>query len=73
MASDAESSVITQSFRFFFHFLLIVKLRIKMFTGINLVQTRACVISIGLPSWFKTEIFPTIRHNQSYLLLACMF
>ncbi len=28
------------------------------------MQTRACVISIGLPSWFKTEIFPTLRRNQ---------
>ncbi len=43
---------------------------IKTFTGINLarvqtlVQTRACLISIGLPSWFKTEIFPTLRRNQ---------
>ncbi len=24
----------------------------------TLVQTRACLISIGLPSWFKTEIVP---------------
>ncbi len=23
-----------------------------------------CVISIGSPSWFKTEIFPTLRRNQ---------
>ncbi len=45
---------------------------IKTFTGINLaqrlhktlVQTRACLISIGSPSWFKTEIFPTLRRNQ---------
>ncbi len=44
-----------------------------MFTSINLaefarvqtlVQSSACVISIGSPSWFKTEIFPTLRHNQ---------
>ncbi len=40
---------------------------IKTFTGINLaqslhtlVQMRACLISIGWPSWFKTEIFPTL-------------
>ncbi len=34
---------------------------IKMFTGITLAQSLhvGCVISIGLPSWFKTEIFPT--------------
>ncbi len=41
---------------------------ITMFTGINLVQTLvqtcACVISTGSPSWFKTEIFPTSRCNQ---------
>ncbi len=24
----------------------------------------ACVISIGSPSWFKTEIFPVLRHNR---------
>ncbi len=37
---------------------------IKMFTDINLafslVQTRSSVISIDSPSWFKTEIFPTL-------------
>ncbi len=62
------------SFRFYFHFLLIVKWLIKMFTSINLaqslhvckplVQTCACVISIGSPSWLETEIFPTLRRNQ---------
>ncbi len=30
----------------------------------TLVQTRACVISIGSTSWFKTEIFPTLRSIQ---------
>ncbi len=48
--------------------------KIKMFTGINLVlslvltlvQRPACVISIGSPSWFKTEIFPKLRCNQKH-------
>ncbi len=42
---------------------------IKMFTVINIEQSlhvckRVLVISIGLPSWFKTEIFPTLQRNQ---------
>ncbi len=43
---------------------------IKTFTDINLaqsfaqVQTLCLLISIGSPSWFKTEVFPTLRHNQ---------
>ncbi len=47
---------------------------IKTFTGINLAQSLHvckpwckrvfCLISIGSPSWFKTEIFPTLRRNQ---------
>ncbi len=53
-ASVAESSVITSSFRFYFHFLHIVKGQIKTFTSINLVislhvQTCTCVISISSP------------------------
>ncbi len=40
-----------------------------MFTVINIEQSlhvckRVLVISIGLPSWFKTEIFPTLQRNQ---------
>ncbi len=38
-----------------------------MFTSINIalsVQTCACVIFIGSPSGFKTEIFRTLGRNQ---------
>ncbi len=39
---------------------------VKTFTSITIAQSLhvACVISIGLPSWFKTEIFPVLRRNR---------
>ncbi len=60
------------SFRFYFHFLLIVKLMIKMFTSINPALSfqcanpgeNACLCDIGSPSWYKTEIFPALRRNH---------
>ncbi len=38
----------------------------KKFTGITIAQSLhiACVISVGSPSWFKTEIFPVLRRNR---------
>ncbi len=40
---------------------------VKTFTGITIAQSLhvACVISIGLPSWFETEIFPVLRRNRN--------
>jgi len=60
------------SFRFYFHFLLIVRLMIKMFTSINPALSfqcanpgeNACLCDIGSPSWYKTEIFPALRRNH---------
>ncbi len=39
---------------------------VKMFTGITIAQSLHVdfVISIGSPSWFKTEIFPVLRCNH---------
>ncbi len=52
-----------------FYFLLSELTEIKTSTGITLEQSLhvACVMSIGSPSWFKTEIFPTSRRKQSPL------
>ncbi len=38
---------------------------VKTFTG-TIAQSLhvACVIPIGSPSWFKTEIFPVLRRNR---------
>ncbi len=54
------------------HFLLILKWLIKMFTSINRALSlqcanpgaNTCLCDIGSPSWFKTEIFPTLRRNH---------
>ncbi len=72
--SDAECSIITPSFHFYIHFMLIVNwLRLRRSPALilrkvcsvqTMVQTHACVISIGSHSWFKTRIFPTLRPNQ---------
>ncbi len=39
---------------------------VKTFTGITIAQSLHVdfVISIGSPSWFKTEIFPVLRCNR---------
>ncbi len=39
---------------------------VKTFTSLTIAQSLhvACVISIGSPSWFKTEIFPVLRSNR---------
>ncbi len=40
---------------------------VKMFTGITIAQSLHVdfVISIGSPSWFKTEVFPVLRRNRN--------
>ncbi len=67
--SNAESAIITPSFRFWknFHFLHSELTEIKTFTGITLKQSLhvAYVISIGSPSWFKY-----FQHKQLYILIS---
>ncbi len=40
---------------------------VKTFTSITIAQSLQVdfVISIGSPSWFKTEIFPVLRRNRN--------
>ncbi len=40
---------------------------VKTFTSITIAQSLHVdfVISIGSPSWFKTEVFPVLRHNRN--------
>ncbi len=66
VASDGKSSVITPSFRFYFHFLHSELTEFKTFTCITLAQSLhvAYVKSTGSHSWFKTEIFPTLQSKQ---------